>query len=78
MKIDFYKLFFIFQLQAQLQSKVAQSDPNANESREAEDDIDAALTDLQITLEGTSTNNTSDIMDVPELSDYLRYFRLVC
>lgn len=42
----------------------------------AEDDIDAALTDLQVTLEGTNiTNGPSDITQVPELCDELRFFK---
>lgn len=41
-----------------------------------EDDIDAALTDLQVTLEGTTINNgPSDITQIPELCDYLRFFK---
>lgn len=41
-----------------------------------EDDIDAALTDLQVSLEGSSiSNGTSDITQVPELCDYLRFFK---
>lgn len=41
-----------------------------------EDDIDAALSELQITLEGpTGISNSSDITQVPELSDYLRFLK---
>jgi len=40
----------------------------------AEDDIDAALNDLQITLEGSSVNNRS-ILHTPELSDSLRVLK---
>lgn len=40
------------------------------------DDIDAALTDLQVSLEGGCTNKeSSDITQVPELGDYLRFFK---
>lgn len=45
-------------------------------SSPAEDDIDAALTDLQVTLEGTNiSDRPSDITQVPELCDYLRFFK---
>lgn len=45
-------------------------------SSPAEDDIDAALTDLQVTLEGSSIGGTSsDITQVPELFDYLRFLK---
>lgn len=41
-----------------------------------EDDIDAALTDLQVTLEGSNINKgPSDITQVPELCDELRFFK---
>lgn len=41
-----------------------------------EDDIDAALTDLQVTLEGSSLGNSpSDITQIPELCDYLRFLK---
>jgi kindlin 2 len=42
----------------------------------AEDDIDAALTDLQTTLEGSSINAyANDITQVPELCDALRFLK---
>lgn len=41
-----------------------------------EDDIDAALTDLQVTLEGSSISQMSnDITQVPELFDCLRFLK---
>lgn len=41
-----------------------------------EDDIDAALNNLQTTLEGSSLSTLSnDITDVPELKDQLRFFK---
>lgn len=43
----------------------------------ADDDIDAALTDLQVTLEGSHINSSNDITQVPELYDYLRFLKLV-
>lgn len=65
------------QVQVNLQASVPQPsyEPNGASSP-AEDDIDAALTDLQVTLEGSSiSNGSSNIMEVPELSDYLRFFK---
>lgn len=41
-----------------------------------EDDIDAALNNLQTTLEGSSISTFSnDITQVPELRDQLRFFK---
>ena len=41
-----------------------------------DDDVDAALTDLQISLEGaTSAANGRSHHQVPHLADSLRYFR---
>jgi len=41
-----------------------------------DDDIDAALTDLQVSLEGSHIHNGhNDIMHVPELYDYLRFLK---
>lgn len=41
-----------------------------------DDDIDAALKELQITLEGTQSNgNARDITTIPELTDYLRFMK---
>lgn len=41
-----------------------------------DDDIDAALTDLQVTLEGSTVpNGSNDITQVPELYDYLRFLK---
>lgn len=42
----------------------------------ADDDIDAALTDLQVSLEGTNiSNGCNDITQVPKLYDYLRFLK---
>lgn len=43
----------------------------------ADDEIDAALTDLQVSLEGSHISNSNDIMQVPELYDYLRFLKWV-
>ncbi|RWS30653.1 unc-112-related protein-like isoform X1, partial [Leptotrombidium deliense] len=42
-----------------------------------DDDIDSALTELQVQLEGTSVLNTSagNITNVPELADYLKFMK---
>ncbi len=61
------------QLQVGLQANV----PQPSEEDEAEDDVDAALNDLQISLEGGNDGsvNGMDIMTVPTLQDSLRYLR---
>lgn len=64
-------------MQVNLQATMPQSSYDSNgASSPVEDDIDAALTDLQVTLEGSNINNgPSDITQVPELCDYLRFFK---
>ncbi len=43
---------------------------------EEDDDVDAALSELQVSLEGSSTSHgVNDITQVPQLSDYLRFFK---
>ena len=55
-----------------MQANVAQP----HDLYEEDDDVDAALSELQISLEGsTSPNGISDITQVPQLSDYLRFFK---
>lgn len=65
------------QVQVNLQTSVPQPTYDSNgASSPVEDDIDAALTDLQVTLEGTNiSNGPSDITQVPELCDELRFFK---
>lgn len=58
------------QLQVGLQANVPQPSDDDNE-----DDLDAALTDLQISLEGANNMNGVDILTVPSLQDHLRYLR---
>lgn len=60
-----------------LQASVPQPSYETNGANSPiEDDIDAALTDLQVSLEGTNiSNGPSDITQVPELCDYLRFFK---
>ncbi|XP_014237313.1 unc-112-related protein-like isoform X1 [Trichogramma pretiosum] len=71
-------MFAALQVQTNLQSNVPQSsvDMNGTSQSALEDDIDAALTDLQVTLEGSSINTgPCDITQIPELCDYLRFFK---
>ena len=63
-------LFAALQLQVALQANV----PQPNELFEEDDDVDAALTDLQMSLEGSS-GRSNHLTQMPHLSDYLRYFR---
>ncbi len=68
-------LYFSFQLQVRLQQNVPQ--PDLNGTNESEDDVDAALTELQVSLEGSSISTHGDITHIPELHDYLRFFKWV-
>lgn len=61
-------------MQVQLQVHVDQPDMDGSASG-AVDEIDAALTDLQVSLEGSSTSTPSDITKIPELQDELRFFK---
>lgn len=67
------------QLQVSLQNEVQQPDSGIDTSsldNGADDDIDAALSELQITLEGPNGHNKSnDITQIPELTDYLRFLK---
>lgn len=66
-------------LQLQIDRQASQPQPpieNGNVIPQNEDDIDAALTDLQTTLEGTNISSQSnDITQVPELYDELRFLK---
>jgi len=53
---------------------VPQTDSSNNQG---EDDVDAALNDLQVSLEGSSLSSPGDIMNIPELQDYLRFYKYV-
>lgn len=63
------------QLQIQIQTQNPQ-DSNGSVIKD-EDHIDAALNELQMVLEGTSTpsSNCGDILQIPELCDYLRFYK---
>ena len=64
-------LFAALQLQTGLQANV----PQPPDDYEEDDDVDAALSELQVSLEGTSTNYNGDTTQIPKLTDYLRYFK---
>uniref|UniRef100_A0A8C3AWJ6 FERM domain containing kindlin 2 n=1 Tax=Cyclopterus lumpus TaxID=8103 RepID=A0A8C3AWJ6_CYCLU len=50
---------------------IMSSDHHMNNSEKEVDEVDAALSDLEITLEGGKTSNTlGDITSIPELADY--------
>ena len=63
------------QFQVQLQANVPQPDLENSNNHLGEDDIDAALTDLQVSLEGNNISSPGDITHIPELSEYLRFFK---
>lgn len=71
-------MFAALQLQVKLQANQPQStvDNNGSIPSPVEDDIDAALNNLQTTLEGSSISTFSnDITQVPELRDQLRFLK---
>ncbi|XP_067939414.1 fermitin family homolog 2-like [Watersipora subatra] len=69
-------MFAALQLQAEYQAQVPIHD-EVDSSRNAEDhdDIDAALNDLQVSLEGSTLHNAGDITSVPELQEYIKHFK---
>ncbi|XP_072555016.1 fermitin family homolog 2 isoform X4 [Paramormyrops kingsleyae] len=55
---------------------IMSSDNHMNNSEKDVDEVDAALSDLEITLEGGKTSNTlGDITSIPELADYVKVFK---
>ncbi|XP_068201311.1 unc-112-related protein-like isoform X1 [Palaemon carinicauda] len=65
-------MFAALQLQVNLQVNQPQPDTNGGN----EDDIDRALSELQMTLEGSHVSSTpADIMHIPELADYLKFMK---
>uniref|UniRef100_A0A2M4A6K3 Putative mitogen inducible protein product n=1 Tax=Anopheles triannulatus TaxID=58253 RepID=A0A2M4A6K3_9DIPT len=72
-------MFGALQLQVNLQNEIPQPDSGIDTSsldNAADDDVDAALRELQITLEGPSNGvNAGDITHIPELTDYLRFLK---
>ena len=63
------------QLQAQIQSGEPQPDLDTSLQQNGGDEIDAALNDLQVSLEGSTLSSAGDITHIPELQDYLRFFK---
>lgn len=64
------------QVQINLQAAVPQPSLDNNSTLSAADDeIDAALTDLQVSLEGSNISGSNDITQVPELYDFLRFLK---
>ncbi|CAB3379032.1 unc-112-related protein-like [Cloeon dipterum] len=71
-------MFSALQVQVNLQAgqKQPQYEDSLREENNDEDDIDAALTDLQVTLEGSNiSRGPNDITYVPELSGYMRFLK---
>ncbi|CAH1126483.1 unnamed protein product [Ceutorhynchus assimilis] len=73
-------MFAALQLQINLQASQPQQyrsiDSNGGTPSPLEDDIDAALNNLQSTLEGSSISaHSNDITSVPELKDQLRFLK---
>lgn len=70
-----------FQFQINRQSEVQQPDSGIDASRTengTDDDIDAALSELQITLEGPNAQSQAhDITKIPELTDYMYFLKYV-
>ncbi|RXG53958.1 Unc-related protein [Armadillidium vulgare] len=65
-------MFAALQLQVHLQMNQPQPDNSVG----GEDDIDRALSELQMTLEGSHVNSTpSDITHIPELKGYLKLMK---
>ncbi len=63
---------FFLQLQVGLQANV----PQPHELYEEDDDVDAALSELQVSLEGSGGGGGhNDITHVPQLADYIQYFK---
>lgn len=62
-----------------LQNDIQQPDSGIDTSsldNGADDDIDAALSELQITLEGPNGRSKgNDITAIPELTDYLKFLK---
>lgn len=73
-------MFGALQFQINLQNDMPQPDSGIDTSSLDNngdgDDIDAALSELQITLEGPNNGaKAGDITNIPELTDYLRFLK---
>lgn len=67
------RLQIILQVQVNLQANHPQP-----EVYHDDEDVETALTDLQVTLEGTLiSKGKANITNVPELSDYLSFMKFV-
>lgn len=65
-------MFAALQLQVNLQINQPQPETNTG----TEDDIDRALSELQMSLEGSHVSSSpADIMHIPELADYLKFLK---
>ena len=67
----------IAQFQVQLQSGLPQNDmvDGSGSLPVEQDEVGAALADLQSSLEGSSLSNHGDITHIPELADYIKFFK---
>eukprot|EP00096_Caligus_rogercresseyi_P005049 TRINITY_DN1986_c0_g1_i1.p1 TRINITY_DN1986_c0_g1~~TRINITY_DN1986_c0_g1_i1.p1 ORF type:complete len:758 (-),score=259.79 TRINITY_DN1986_c0_g1_i1:769-3042(-) len=72
-------LFAALHLQVSLQANVPQP---CDEDEEEDDDVEAALSDLQISLEGEASHSfgmkeavSTDLVDIPVLADHMRYLK---
>lgn len=72
-------MFAALQFQVGQQNELQQPDSGIDTSsveNGTDDDIDAALSELQITLEGPNSNvQNGNITKIPELTDYLRFLK---
>lgn len=74
-------IFIIVHDAIQLQTNIQANEPqpnieNGNSHLADDDDIDAALTDLQTTLEGVNVDSIpNDITQVPELYNEMRFMK---
>lgn len=77
--IIYFNITGALQLQINIQNDQPQPDSGIDTSsldNGGDDDIDAALSELQVTLEGSRNGTKSgDITHIPELTDYLRFFK---
>uniref|UniRef100_A0A3B3RYH9 FERM domain containing kindlin 2 n=1 Tax=Paramormyrops kingsleyae TaxID=1676925 RepID=A0A3B3RYH9_9TELE len=74
--IDFSERFVLYKQYHINKLSIMSSDNHMNNSEKDVDEVDAALSDLEITLEGGKTSNTlGDITSIPELADYVKVFK---
>jgi hypothetical protein len=64
----------MMQLQIQRQAQQPQIDMNGSQG---EDEVDAALNELQVLLEGSGLSSSADITHVPKLEAELKFFKYV-